>query len=416
MHCQSPNTPRKTPARQPLTRPPFWLLAGATTLALAACGGGGGGVDDASGGGTGAGSGSGDGTSAGAGSGAGTGGSASGPSTFIAASGPLCTRRNSGTNNCVQPTSSAIEELALIQTLLDPNGPVIDFDASGHVINTITTMSGTYPNVESDFLTPSYGLARRNIQAGRNAFAVEGRPYTFQYISSSDRFYKNANDTGSFIFYSGSEQDHKEESWSLSVAETQTLGKQGSGTNFRTENSLWTSNLDLLTDQAHAPKEQNVVYVGTLNPMGGTGARLNQHTTDRLSSGVTYEAVLDTATGKLSGVRVDYTDPESQRRTVLEMPELRFENSRLDSASRLQRLSARMEGPGDDAREHAPLSDTARTQLSFTLDGLEGEITGPQGRSIRIVGGGPKGTFQAVLLRKELAGNDFAIHIPLAAR
>lgn len=408
MYCQSPRPPHKTTARQPLARTPFWLLAGALGLALAACGGGGG-AEDASGG-------SASGSGSGAGSASGNGTSASGPATFIAASGSLCARRNGATNNCVQPTSSAIEELALIQTLLDPNGPVVDFDGAGHVIRSITTMSGTYPNVESDFQTPSYGLARRNIQAGRNAFSVEGRAYTFQYISNSDRVYKSANDSGSFAFFSGSEQDHKEESWSLSVAETQTLGKPGSGTDLRTENSLWTSNLDLLTDQAHAPKEQKVVYVGTLNPMGGTGARLNQHTRDRLSSGVTYEAVLDTATGRLSGVRVDYTDPESQRRTVLEMPELRFENSRLDSASRMHRISARMEGPGDDPRDDAPLTDTARTQLSFTLDGLEGEITGPQGRTIRIVGGGPKGILQAVLLRKDLAENDFVINIPLAAR
>ena len=412
----TPTAPHTLTARQPLARTSSWLLACALGLALAACGGGGGGGDTDTG--TGSGNGSGGGTGGNGNGGTGGGGSASGSSTFVAASGPLCAQRNSSTNNCVQPTSSAIEELALIQTVLDPNGPVIDFDGSGFIMNSIYSMSGTPPAVNASLLTSSYGMARRNVQAGRNAFAVDGRQYSFQYANGSERTYQGANDAGSLTFHSGSAEDHKEGGGSLSISESQSISQQGSGTNFRTETALWASVLPLLTDQAHAPREQKVTYVGRIIPMGGTGEQLNEHTTDRIDSTVTYEAVLDTATGQLSGVRVDYTDPESQRRMVLELPELRFENSRLDSASRMHRISAQVQGPGSDSREDAPLPDTAHTQLNFTLDGLEGEITGPQASVISIVGGGAKGILRAQLVRKDLLKDedDLVIHIPLATR
>ena len=187
-------------------------------------------------------------------------------------------------------------------------------------------------------------------------------------------------------------------------------------------NSNWFSGLRRLTDQADAPGEKTVTYVGTINPMSGTGERLNEHTLGLLSTGVHYEAEFNTATGKLTGVRIDHTDPDSQRRTVLEIPELQFMNSQLVPASRSHRMRIQLEGPGEDSRMSstsdngspgAPLPDTARMQADFTLDGLEGEITGKQAEAIQIIGGGPKGFMQLVLMRKDRLGEDVPPYIPL---
>ncbi|WP_265286057.1 hypothetical protein [Verminephrobacter eiseniae] len=155
-----------------------------------------------------------------------------------------------------------------------------------------------------------------------------------------------------------------------------------------------------------------MTYVGRVVPLAGSAAPLDENTYDTLTTGVSYEAVLDTVTGKLTGVSIDYTESKSQRHTRLELPELRFQNSRLDSASRQQRIHARMEGPGNDYRDGAPLSDTARTRHEFTTDGLEGEIIGKQAEFIELVGGGPKGMLHVALVRKDLAEDDFVIDIP----
>lgn len=129
---------------------------------------------------------------------------------------------------------------------------------------------------------------------------------------------------------------------------------------------------------------------------------------------IRYEAELDTVTGTLTGVRIDYSHPKNQRRTRLELPELRFENSRLDSASRQRRVAVQIEGPGEDRRsDETPRPDTARTRHGFTTDGLDGEIVGKQADSIVLGGAGPKGGFAVELKRKDRARTDQVIDFPM---
>ena len=111
---------------------------------------------------------------------------------------------------------------------------------------------------------------------------------------------------------------------------------------------------------------------------------------------------------------MDYTDPQSQRRVTLELPELTFVSSRLDKASQGLRTGVSAQGPGNDSRADAPRPDTARTGHDFTLDGLEGEITGDQAHIIRLLGAGPQGMMRVTLIRKDKLPADTPIHIPLS--
>jgi hypothetical protein len=384
-----------------LPHPPSWLLACTMGLILTACGGGGSNSADGSGGGTDTGS-----------------GGATGSSVFIAASGPLCAKRSS-TGNCVQPTSSAIEDADLVKTIIDPDTqkPLIDFDSMGFIINNLLTYSqepGMPP--EGSIIITSYGMERRHIQAGRNTFTVAGRdyPHATYFPAAGHTQYRKEGVNAAVSFRIGSPQDHQEGEWGTSLDESRNISVSGSMPNIRSENTSWMSGLRVLTDQSDAPKEKTVIYVGSVGPASGTGEALNEHTSNSLSTGVSYEAELDTGTGMLTGVKIDFTDPESQRRTVLELPPLKFENSRLTDASRRQRIDIRLEGPGSDSREGAPLPDTAHTRLDFSLEGLEGEITGKQAQAIQILGGGPKGVMQLVLMRKDRVDpEDRTVDIPL---
>lgn len=160
--------------------------------------------------------------------------------------------------------------------------------------------------------------------------------------------------------------------------------------NMRSENTNWISAIRLLTDQSQAPSEPTVTYIGSVSTLAGTAQRLDPYTTDILNTGVNYEAEFNTATGKLTGVKIDYTDPKSQRRTVMEVPELTFVNSQLIPDSRSQRINVVLEGPASDVRADAPRPDTPLTRQDYTLDGLEGEITGKQAEIIHILGAGPR--------------------------
>ena len=363
-----------------------WFPACLFGLTLAACGGGGGGAD----------------ISGADGGAAGAGGTTS-AGTFIAAAGPLCAKR-AANDHCVQPTSSSATPFALMKAITDPGGPVIDFDGMGSILNGLVTDKGTPPRRELNFT--SYGMARRSIQAGRNTFTIDDRYYgnAQAYPATGEIKYRHAGDASSVTFTVGMQEDQNDKDLSyLGLHEIQAIGS---------ESSTWVSALRLLTDQTDAPQTPTVTYVGRVVPLAGSAAPLDENTYDTLTTGVSYEAVLDTVTGKLTGVSIDYTESKSQRHTRLELPELRFQNSRLDSASRQRRIHARMEGPGNDYRDGAPLSDTARTRHEFTTDGLEGEIIGKQAELIELVGGGPKGMLHVALVRKDLAEDDFVIDIP----
>ncbi|ABM56042.1 hypothetical protein [Verminephrobacter eiseniae] len=367
-----------------------WFPACLFGLTLAACGGGGGGGADISGA---------DGGAAGAG---GAGGTTS-AGTFIAAAGPLCAKR-AANNHCVQPTSSSTTPFALMKAITDPNGQVIDFDSMGSTMNYAVTFKGTPPGPEYTYT--SYGMARRNIQAGRNTFTVDDRYYgnARAFPAAGEIKYRHARDDATVTFNVGRQKDQNDENLSsLTLSEDQASGGGG---------RAWSSALRLLTDQTDAPPTPTITYVGRVLPSAGSAALLDEHTRDFLITGVTYEAVLNTVTGTLTGVSIDYTESKSQRHTRLELPELRFQNSQLDSASRQQRIHARMEGPGQDDRGDEPQPDTARTRHEFTTDGLEGEITGRQAEIIELVGGGPKGILHVALVRKDLTEDDFVIDIP----
>lgn len=397
MHHSSAPTPSDcstTHAR--LAHPPSWLLACAMGLALTACGGG-------------------SGSDGGAGD-PGPGGTAS-SGVFIAPSGPLCTKLSS-TGNCLQPTSSAIEESDLIKLITDPDAQtsLIDFSGMGVIHNTTLTYSQQPGQaIESSFIYSSYGMARRDFQVGRNTFIVQGRQYpqVTHYPEAGQSHYKNISDDAGVIFLVGPPDQHEEGIWGTTFSEGQNLSKVGRMPNMRSENTNWISAIRLLTDQSQAPSEPTVTYIGSVSTLAGTAQRLDPYTTDILDTGVNYEAEFNTATGKLTGVKIDYTDPKSQRRTVMEVPELTFVNSRLIPDSRSQRINVVLEGPASDVRADAPRPDTPLTRQDYTLDSLEGEITGKQAEIIHILGAGPQGTMQLMLMRKDKAGPDVPIHIPL---
>lgn len=373
-------------ACRPGAHPFSWLPAGFLGLTLVACGGGGGGGAD----------------TPGANGSAGVGVH---PNTFIAPAGPLCAQRTTH-SHCLQPTSSSTTSGALIKAITDPSGQTIDFDSMGFIQNyTVTYQNkGTRMNIP-EFTYSSYGMARRSILAGRNAFTVDGsRHYedAKAYPAAGDIKYRNGRANASITLNVGREQDGVPRS--PSISEDQTIGSGG---------SLWVSALTRLTDQIDAPQTKTVTYVGRVVPLAGSGAKLDEHTRDILSTGVTYEAVLDITTGKLTGVSIDHTEAKSQRHTRLKLPELRFENSRLDKDSRQERIHGQMQGPGEDSRSGAPLPDTVHTRQEFITDGLEGEITGKQAEFIELVGGGPKGSLRVVLMRKDRAGNDFVVDVPM---
>lgn len=395
-HCHPP-----AHIRRPSLRLRTWLPATCLGLALAACGGGGGGSDNAGGG-----------------DGGGSGVKPAPNSVFIAAAGPLCSRVHSGTGNCVQPTSSSVTEADLVKTITDPDArkPLIDFDAMGFIHNAVlSTSQQPGQPIASSLIYSSYGMQRRNVQVGRNSFAVEDRRYpdATSYPQAGQIQYKKPGFQGSVYFYIGKEEDQAEGSWNTSFTEGRNLSSVGTAPNVRNENTSWFSALYLLTDQAQAPREATVTYIAALNTLSGTSEKLDEHTLDHLSTAINYEAQLHTATGKLTGVKMDYTHPESQRRVTLELPELTFVNSRLDKTSQGLRTSVRAQGPGNDSREDAPRPDTARTMHDFTLDGLEGEITGDQAHIIRLLGAGPKGMMTVTLIRKDKLPADTPIHIPL---
>ncbi|MCW5255769.1 hypothetical protein D5038_05185 [Verminephrobacter aporrectodeae subsp. tuberculatae] len=353
----------------PRTRLPSWLSACFLGLTLAACGGGGGGSN-----------GSGD---SGSGSGADDTRTAS---PFIAPAGALCAQRDANSNNCIQPTSSSTDEQALFDAISDPNGSVIDFDGPGYMENELFSVG--------KISITSYGMARRRIQAGRNAFTVDGRRYgegkrsqsgeDIRYVYKGDR---GSNVTVELIKSMG---HRKETLWGIGLREDERA------TTPDTTGISWTTVFGVLTDQADAPKTRKVRYVGTVWTLTGTDGRILE------VEDVTYETELDTVTGRLAGVRIDYTNPKTRKYMQLELPELKFENSRLDSASRQQRTSVQT---GITSYNH-----------SFTLDGLEGEILGKQAASIYLVGGGAKGALQVTLRRKDQMESDAVINVPFSAK
>ncbi len=97
----------------------------------------------------------------------------------------------------------------------------------------------------------------------------------------------------------------------------------------------------------------------------------------------------------------------------MEVQEVALVSPAVIPAPRSQRTNVVLEGPAGDVRAEAPRHDTPLTRQDYTLDGLEGEITGKQAEIIHILGAGPQGTMQLMLMRKDKAGPDVPIHIPL---
>ncbi|MCW8203264.1 hypothetical protein [Verminephrobacter aporrectodeae] len=363
------------------TRFLFWLLA--CGLTLVACNGGG----DASDPGV-------------------IGGDAINGDIFITAAGPLCAQREMG-GNCVQPTSSSTDELALHKAMTDPDpkSPMINFDISGFIIESPLTKGG---QGSIDMSYSSYGLARRHVQAGRNSFIVDGRRYgNANHLRNTDIYYTREQGGGGAYFTFNEEMGHNP-AWDFSFVE-------GEGVTNKKGGAGWYAKLGLLTDQTDAPRTRKVTYVGAYYSLSGTAKDLNENGTDVLNIGVTYEAELDLHTGSLSGVSIDYTDPKAQRHTRLKLPDLTFKHSRLYGLSKTQRIDIQIDGPGEDLRPGAPHPDTPRTRHDFTIEGLEGEILGKQAALIHLVGAGPKGIFQIMLYRKELFElmDDPVINFPL---
>ncbi|MCW5221326.1 hypothetical protein D5041_16690 [Verminephrobacter aporrectodeae subsp. tuberculatae] len=362
----------------PRTRFLFWLLA--CGLALTACNGGGDAVDPVD-----------------------VGHDAINGDIFITPAGVLCLQREMG-GNCVQPTSSSTSELALHKAITDPepDAPMINFDISGYIVGGLLT--------DTALTTPSYGLARRHVQAGRNCncFIVDGRRYGHVKHQRDTEFYYTREQGGAAGFnFTFSEDMGQNPAWYFSFGEGEgTIRKKGAG---------WFAQLGLLTDQTDAPRTRKVTYVGLYYSLSGTAKDLNENGTDTLNIVLTYEAELDLHTGSLSGVSIDYTDPKAQRHTRLKLPDLTFKHSRLHGLSKTQRIDIEIDGPGEDLRPGAPHPDTPRTQHDFTIEGLEGEILGKQAALIHLVGGGPKGVFQVMLVRKELFElmDDPVINFPL---
>ncbi|MCW5319926.1 hypothetical protein D5039_01675 [Verminephrobacter aporrectodeae subsp. tuberculatae] len=348
------------------TRFLFWLLA--CGLTLVACNGGG----DASDPGV-------------------IGGDAINGDIFITAAGPLCAQREMG-GNCVQPTSSSTDELALHKAMTDPDpkSPMINFDISGFIIESPLTKGG---QGSIDMSYSSYGLARRHVQAGRNSFIVDGRRYGDVKYQRDTEFYYT-REQGGGVFFSFNEEMGHNPAWDFSFGE-------GEGVTNKKRGAGWYARLGLLTDQTDAPRTRKVTYVGGYFSLSGTAEPIDKYT-DLLNIGVTYEAELDLHTGSLSGVSIDYTDPKEQRHTRLKLPDLTFKHSRLEGLSKTQRIDVEIDGPVDDWRGEGPQPDTPRVRHDFTIEALEGEILGKQAALIHLVGAGPKGIFQVMLYRKEL--------------
>src|SRR6218665_1177198 len=224
-----------------------WFPACLFGLTLAACGGGGGGGADISG----------------ADGGAGGAGGTTSAGTFIAAAGPLCAKR-AANNHCVQPTSSSPTPFALMKAITDPNGQVIDFDSMGSTMNYAVTFKGTPPGPEYTYT--SYGMARRNIQAGRNTFTVDDRYYgnARAFPAAGEIKYRHARDDATVTFNVGRQKDQNDENLSsLTLSEDQASGGGG---------RAWSSALRLLTDQTDAPPTPTITYVGRVLPSAGSAA------------------------------------------------------------------------------------------------------------------------------------------------
>ncbi|MCW5323075.1 hypothetical protein D5039_18595 [Verminephrobacter aporrectodeae subsp. tuberculatae] len=331
---------------------------------------------------------------------------------FIAPAGALCARRERD-GNCVQPTSSSTDELALHKAMTnpDPDAPMINFDSPGHLIDgSLTKDSLGNPAM----INPSYGLVWRHIQAGRNRFVVDGRRYGNAKRHPSAAMIDYTGEHGGGINLTFNLEMGQNQAWFFSFAEHGLVSHRGTAN--------WSTSLGLLTDQTDAPTTRKVTYVGTYHSISGTAERLDENgSTDFLYTHVTYEAELDLHTGSLSGVRIDYTNPETQRHTRLKLPDLTFKHSRLEGISRTQRFDIEIDGPAEidspaDERPGAPRPDTPRIRHDFTIETLEGDIVGKQAALINLWGTGPKGIVRVVLVRKdlfELMGKNPVIHYPL---
>ncbi|MCW8200580.1 hypothetical protein D8B23_19775, partial [Verminephrobacter aporrectodeae subsp. tuberculatae] len=331
---------------------------------------------------------------------------------FIAPAGALCARRERD-GNCVQPTSSSTDELALHKAMTnpDPDAPMINFDSPGNLIDGLPTKDS---QGNPALTNPSYGLVWRHIQAGRNRFVVDGRRYGNAKRHPSAAMIDYTGEQGGGINLTFNLEMGQNQAWFFSFAEHGLVSHRGTAN--------WSTVLGLLTDQTDAPTTRKVTYLGLYRSFSGTAERLDENgSTDSLYIRVTYEAELDLHTGSLSGVRIDYTDPETQRHTRLKLPDLTFKHSRLEGLSKTQRFDIEIDGPAkidgpEDERPRAPRPDTPRIRHDFTIEGLEGEIFGKQAARIHLLGAGPQGTFRVELVRKdlfELMGKNPVIHYPL---
>ncbi|WP_265645910.1 hypothetical protein, partial [Verminephrobacter aporrectodeae] len=331
---------------------------------------------------------------------------------FIAPAGALCARRERD-GNCVQPTSSSTDELALHKAMTnpDPDAPMINFDSPGYLIDGLLTKDS---QGNPALTNPSRDLVWRHIQAGRNGFVVDGRRYGNAKRHPSAAMIDYTGEQGGGVALMFNLEMGQNQAWSFSFAEHGLVSHRGTAN--------WSTSLGLLTDQTDAPRTRKVTYVGTYHSLSGTAERLDENgSTDFLYTHVTYEAELDLHTGSLSGVRIDYTNPETQRHTRLKLPDLTFKHSRLEGISRTQRFDIEIDGPAEidspeGERPRAPRPDTPRIRHDFAIEALEGDIVGKQAALINLWGTGPKGIVRVVLVRKdlfELMGKNPVIHYPL---
>ncbi|MCW8207140.1 hypothetical protein D8B24_08775 [Verminephrobacter aporrectodeae subsp. tuberculatae] len=332
---------------------------------------------------------------------------------FIAPAGALCARREMD-GNCVQPTSSSTDELALHKAMTnpDPDAPMINFDSPGYLIDGLLTKDS---QGNPALTNPSRDLVWRHIQAGRNGFVVDGRRYGNAKRHPSAAMIDYTGEQGGGVALMFNLEMGQNQAWSFSFAEHGLVSHRGTAN--------WSTSLGLLTDQTDAPRTRKVTYVGTYHSLSGTAERLDENgSTDFLDTHVTYEAELDLHTGSLSGVSIDYTDPETQRHTRLKLPDLTFKQSRLEGLSKTQRFDiendgpARIDGP-EGERPRAPRPDTPRIRHDFTIEALEGDIVGKQAALINLWGVGSKGIVRVVLVRKDLfelmEDDPPVIHYPL---
>ncbi|WP_236610744.1 hypothetical protein [Verminephrobacter aporrectodeae] len=337
---------------------------------------------------------------------------------FIAPAGALCARRERD-GNCVQPTSSSTDALALHKAMTNPgpDAPMINFDSPGYLIEGLRTKDsqGNPSMINPSMINPSFGLVWRHIQAGRNGFVVDGRRYGNAKDNPSDAMVNYTGEQGGGAVLMFNLEGGQNQAWFFIFGEHDLVSPRGT--------AGWGTALGLLTDQTDAPTTRKVTYLGRYRSFSGTAERLDENgSTDSLDIRVTYEAELDLHTGSLSGVRIDYTDPGTQRHTRLKLPDLTFKHSRLEGLSKTQRFDIEIDGPahidapGEDKRPEAPRPDTPRIRHDFTIEALEGEIFGKQAARIHLMGAGPKGTFLVALVRKdlfELMENNPVIHYPL---